>query len=138
MIVSGEYVARWVMNGVGKYTEGMTAIGWEKDGVLIAGTAFENFNGNNIFGHQRIIKTPPRSYWAEVAYYIFEYCGVKRLTACVECDNIRAIRLNEHIGFEVETTLKHAGRNGDLLVMTLWPDKCKPLHWKRCETLQKE
>lgn len=129
MIVSGEYVARWVMDGVGKYTEGMVGIGWERDGVLISGCAFENFNSNNMFGHQRIDIPPPRSYWKEVAKYIFEYCGVKRLTACVECDNIRAIKLNEKIGFERETTLPLAGRNGDLLIMVLWKDKCKPLHW---------
>ena len=42
------------MSKVGAFTEGMTALGWEVDGVIVAGTAFENYNGNNMFGHQRI------------------------------------------------------------------------------------
>jgi len=137
VIVSGEHVARWVMDGVGRYTEGMVGIGWEVDGELVSGVAFENYNGSNMFGHQRRTKPPPKSYWAEVAWYIFVFCGVKRLTAIVECDNIRAIKLNKHIGFETEITLSDAGRHGDLLVMVLRADKCKPLKWKRCEALQK-
>lgn len=134
MIVQGELVARWVMSAIGSYTENMTAIGWQTDGRLIAGVAFENFNGNNMFGHQRIDKSPPRSFWIAVSDYIFNFCKVKRFTATVECDNEKAIELNKHIGFEIEATLKDAGRNGDLIIMVLWPDKCRPLHWKRRET----
>ena len=44
MVIIGEHVARWTMEKVGAFTEGMKAIGWEKDGVLIAGTSFENWN----------------------------------------------------------------------------------------------
>lgn len=131
MLVQGEYVARWVMDKVGAYTERMTALGWEVDGVIVAGTAFENYNGNNMFGHQRIDKAPPREYWFCVADYIFSHCGCKRFTATVESDNIQAIRLNKHIGFEIEATLKDAGHNGDLLIMVLWPKKCKMLNWSK-------
>lgn len=131
MLVQGEYVARWVMDKVGAYTERMTALGWEVDGVIVAGTAFENYNGNNMFGHQRIDKAPPREYWFCVADYIFSHCGCKRFTATVESDNIQAIRLNKHIGFEIEATLKDAGYNGDLLIMVLWPKKCKMLNWSK-------
>ena len=131
MLVQGEYVARWVMDKIGSYTERMTALGWEVDGVIVAGTAFENFNGNNMFGHQRIDKAPPREYWFCVADYIFNHCGCKRFTATVESDNTNAIRLNKHIGFETETTLKDAGRNGDLIIMVLWPHNCRLLNWSK-------
>jgi len=30
------------MNKVGAFTEGMTGIGWEVDGKIVAGTSFEN------------------------------------------------------------------------------------------------
>ena len=131
MVVIGEHVARWTMQKIGSFTEGMTAVGWERDGELIAGTAFENFNGNNMFGHQRIDSPPPREYWFAVANYIFNQCGCKRFTATVEADNHRAIKLNKHIGFVIEATLKDAGRNGDLLIMTLWPENCRPLNWSK-------
>ena len=131
MLVHGEYVARWVMEKVGSYTEGMTALGWEIDGVIVAGTAFENWNGNNMFGHQRIDSPPPKGYWLTVVDYIFNQVKVKRFTATVEADNQKAISLNHKIGFVIETTLKDAGRNGDLLIMTLWPENCKMLNWSK-------
>lgn len=131
MVVIGEHVARWTMEKIGSFTEGMKAIGWEKDGVLIAGTSFENWNGSNMFGHQRIDAPPPREYWFQVANYIFNQIGVKRFTATVEADNLKAIKLNKHIGFVVEATLKDAGRNGDLLIMTLWPENCRMLNWNK-------
>lgn len=131
MIVIGEHVARWVMAKVGSYTEGMTAIGWERDGVIVAGTSFESFNQNNGFGHQRIDSPATREYWFAVADYIFRQCKLKRFTALVEIDNEKAIKLNKRIGFEVEATLKQAGKNGDLLVMVLWADKCRMRDWNR-------
>ena len=54
MLVQGEYVARWVMEKVGSYTEGMTALGWEIDGVIVAGTAFENWNIEYIEVHKTV------------------------------------------------------------------------------------
>ena len=131
MLVQGEYVARWVMEKVGSYTEGMTALGWEINGVIVAGTAFENWNGNNMFGHQRIDSPPPKGYWITVVDYIFNQVKVKRFTATVEADNYKAISLNHKIGFVIETTLKDAGRNGDLHIMTLWPENCKMLNWSK-------
>lgn len=131
MLVQGEYIARWVMEKVGSYTEGMTALGWEIDGVIVAGTAFENWNGNNMFGHQRIDLPPPKGYWITVIDYIFNQVKVKRFTATVEADNHKAISLNHKIGFVIETTLKDAGRNGDLHIMTLWPENCKMLNWSK-------
>ena len=119
------------MEKCGTYSDKMTAIGYEKDGVIIAGTAFENFNKNNMFGHQRIDKSPSRQYWYEVANYIFNYCDCKRFTATIEQDNLKAICLNKKIGFEIEATLKDAGRNGDLLIMVLWRSKCHMLNWGR-------
>lgn len=131
MIVVGEHVARWTMEKIGSFTEGMTAVGWEVDGVVVAGTAFENYNGNNMFGHQRIDSAPPREYWFQVANYIFNQTKCKRFTATVEADNYKAIKLNKHIGFVIEATLKDAGRNGDLLIMTLWPENCRMLNWNK-------
>lgn len=131
MIVHGFDVAQWVMQKIGRYTDGMTAIGEVRDGQLIAGTVFENFNGSNMFGHQRIDAPPSRKYWFAVSDYIFNFCGCKRLTATVEADNAKAISLNKKIGFEVEATLKDAGRNGDLIVMVLWKNNCRMLRWNK-------
>lgn len=130
MIVQGESVARWVMQTIGSYTEGMAGIGWQIDGEIVAGIAYENYNHNNLFGHQRIDKNPPKSFWIANARYIFNDLGCKRFTATVESTNLKAIKLNHHIGFETEAILKDAGRTGDLVVMVLWKNNCRFLGWK--------
>jgi RimJ/RimL family protein N-acetyltransferase len=129
MVVIDKEIAKWVMEKTGYYSERMTAIGDYKDGVLIAGIAYENYNKNCIWGHQRIDSPPSRQFWINNADYIFNQCGCKKFSAAVEANNEEAIRLNLHIGFEVEATLKDSGKNGDLLIMTLWRDKCRFLKW---------
>ena len=133
MVYIHENIAKWVMNGIdgGRYIEGMKAIGDIKNDEIIAGVAFESQNKNAMWGHQYIIKPPSKAFWINVADYIFNQCGCKRFSAIVEENNTKAIRLNQHIGFVIEATLKDAGNNGNLLVMTLWRDNCKILRWKR-------
>lgn len=129
MVVIDKDIAKWVMAKIGTPNDSMTAIGDVKDGVLIAGIAYENWNKNCIWGHQRIDSPPSKQFWINNADYIFNQCGCKRFSATVEASNKEAIRLNLHIGFEIEATLKDAGKEGDLLVMTLWRDKCRFLNW---------
>jgi RimJ/RimL family protein N-acetyltransferase len=131
MIYSHPDIAKWVMAGIdgGRYVEGMQGIGDIKDDELIAGVAFESQNRNTLWGHQHITKTPSKSFWIAVANYIYNQCGCIRFSAIVDANNEKAIRLNKHIGFVVEATLKDAGDNGDLLIMTLWRDNCRFLKW---------
>lgn len=131
MVIIDKEIAKWVMEPIGSYSESMTAIGDFKDGVLIAGFCFENWNVNNLWGHSRIDKSPSKRFWITAADYIFNQCGCKRFSATVEASNKEAINLNLHIGFEIEAKLKDAGKTGDLLVMVLWRDKCKFLGWKQ-------
>jgi len=131
MIYSHPDIAKWVMSGIdgGRYVEGMQGIGDIKDDELIAGVAFETQNKNCMWGHQYITKPPSRQFWITVADYIFNQCGCKKFSAIVEVQNEKAIRLNEHIGFVVEATLKDTGENGDVHIMTLWRDNCRFLKW---------
>ena len=129
MIVFYKEISNWVMDSIGKSNDNMTAIGEVRDGMIIAGVAFESYNGSNMIGHQRIISPPSRKFWINVADYIFNQAGCKRFTAMVHANNEKAIKLNLHIGFVIEATLKDAGPNCDLLVMTLWRENCKILKW---------
>lgn len=119
------------MENIGHATEAMLGIAEERDGEFIAGAAFENWNANCIWGHLRIDKSPGKQFWIALADYIYNVCGCKRFSATVESTNKEAIRLNLHIGFEIEATLKDAGKNGDVLIMTLWRDKCRFLNWAK-------
>ena len=129
MVVIYPEIAQWVMEPIGRWTPEMTAIGDWKDGKLIAGVAFESQNANCMWGHQRIDSPPCKQFWINVADFIFNQAGCKRFSALVEVQNEKAINLNKRIGFEIEATLKLAGKNGDLHIMTLWRENCRFLKW---------
>lgn len=129
MVIIDKDIAIWVMAKVGRYLPEMTAIGDIKDGVLIAGIAFETQNKNCMTGHQRIDAPPSKQFWINSADFIFNQAGCKKFSALVEVQNEKAIKLNKHIGFVIEATLKDHGTNGDLLVMSLFKENCKFLRW---------
>ena len=133
MIVIGQEVAAWIcLKTGGCVTPNTQGIGNEIDGILTAGVSFEGWNGVNAYVHQRIDKHPPRAFWWTVADFGFNHLGCKRLTGTVAASNHQARRLDEHIGFEHEATLKGAAEDGgDLLVYVLWRDKCRFLNWRK-------
>jgi hypothetical protein len=133
VISTDPYIAMWVMDKAGRWLPDMTAIGDIRNGKIIAGVAFESQNPQCLWGHQRVDESPSREFWIFVAKHIFVDCGCKRFSAMVESDNEKAIKLNLHIGFEIEATLKQAGKSGDIHIMTLWKDNCRFLRWKRRE-----
>jgi RimJ/RimL family protein N-acetyltransferase len=126
-------VAKWVIDGIegARFIDGSQGIGYLKDGQLVAGVAFESQNTKTMWGHQRIDMPPSKSFWINVADYIFNQSGCTRFSAYVDASNEKAIRLNKHIGFVVEATLHDAGDNGDVLIMTLFKDKCRFLKWMK-------
>lgn len=132
MYVSGVNVAAWVHEAAGGAVHATSqGIGQVRDGKLIAGVAYEGFTGPNIFVHQRVEDAPSRTYWWMVTDYPFNQLGCTRMTGLVEADNLKAIELNENIGFELEGKMKGAGRQGqDVLIYVLWKDKCRFLGWR--------
>jgi hypothetical protein len=130
-LVAGPKVAHWVYEKtggcVGPHTQG---IGYELDGVMTAGFAFEGYNGCNVIVHNRIDGWAPRAVWKAVVTYVFVTLGCDRLTAPVPQANKKARALDEHIGLELEATLKGAAEDGgDMLLYVLWKDKCRMLGW---------
>lgn len=118
----------------GQWTPGCgAAIGLEKHGRLVAGVLFDNFNGANINMHVASDGSKNwmcREYLWFCFYYPFKQLGVKRITGLVAESNLAARRFDEHIGFELETSLKDAAPDGDLLVYRMTPDKCRWLERK--------
>ena len=132
MIVQGPEVAAWVYESIGSAIGPNTVgLGYVRDKRIVAGLAFESFNGVNIIAHQRQDAAAPKRFWVAVADYCFKKCGLKRVTGMVNASNTKAIRLNKHIGFEVEGIMKQAADDGgDILVMALWRENCRILDWK--------
>jgi L-amino acid N-acyltransferase YncA len=135
MLVIGIGVAEWVFQRVGGAVSAHSqGIGWQVDGKLVAGVAYECFTGGNIFVHQCVEAKVPRKFWWAVTDYPFNQLGCKRITGLVDSTNTQALKLNQHIGFRVEATLEKAGKHdSDLVVMVLWKEDCRFLRWVKHE-----
>ena len=105
-----------------------TAIGLELDGELVGGVVYDGWYGPNVFAH---IAGKPGTRWLtrSFLYAMFQYpfvqLGVERITGPVPSTNLAAIRLDTHLGFVHEATLRGAVPDGDLLLFVMWKEKCR-------------
>ncbi len=132
-------LGQWLLDrqGVGgcwRDSDGQT-IGLTDDaGEIKAVAMYDNFNHANVHVH---IAAVPGSHWMTrdflwyIFYYPFEQLRCKRITGFVASTNTAAQRLDEHLGFKLEATLKDAHPLGDLLIYSMTKDECKWLTRKR-------
>lgn len=126
-------VCDWVYEKAGGfYTNGCTGIGLARDGQLVAGVAYDGFNGAQILMHSRIDDPAclTREFTWFCFWYPFEQLKVRRVTGLVAKSNKPARRLDEHLGFKLEAVLKAAHPTGDLCIYRMFKDECRPLTWK--------
>lgn len=104
---------------------------WDDEGP-VAACLYESYNGRSILGHLTGVgrKWMNREFLWFCFYYPFEQLRVDKILGIVESDNLDARRLDEHLGFTLEATLKEAAPNGDLLIYSMTRDQCKWLNLK--------
>lgn len=134
MIVLGkdDIVGAWVSREIGKlWVPGAgRALGWtDKEGALVAGVTFHNFDGVNVL--LDVAATPKtrwldrRGMWA-IFQYCFEQLGVTRVTAMIPENNEKSIKLAKSAGFKYETCLEKAAPEGnDMLVFRMFEQECR-------------
>lgn len=135
MLATGRWVVEWVArrtNDFGNFgTE--AGIGWLKDGNLIAGVAYAEWNGPNVVCH---IASDGTRKWLSRAYlwaifdYPFRVLECNRITVCVGEGNKDSRRFVEHLGFKLEATLQDAHPSGNLLVYKMSKGECRFLREK--------
>ena len=130
MIVIGSGVVEWVAKRTNEYGNFGAAhgIGWEKNGALVAGVAYAEWNGVNVVCHiasDGSRKWATREYLWAIFDYPFQQLKVKRITVCVGEGNSASRRFVEHLGFRLEATLQGAHPTGDLLVYRMKKEWCR-------------
>lgn len=129
MIVIGQGVIDWVSQRALVYaSESSRAIGLSKNGKIIAGVVFTEFNGRNVKVHQAIEGRINRQYLWTLSDYAFNQLKVDRVTGEIPQGNKKAQRAAEKIGFRLETTLKDAHPSGDILVYVIRKKDCRWLN----------
>jgi RimJ/RimL family protein N-acetyltransferase len=96
------------------------AIGVEEDGVLIAGTVFNNYTGASIDMHVAAISGKR---WATPTVlccafaYPFAQLKCNRVTGPVREDNLVSRRFVEHLGFKQEGLMRRGCEDGTNLIL---------------------
>ena len=132
-LVIGDKVVQWVAQKTNEYGNFGAAqgIGWEKEGRLVAGVVYAEWNGVNVVCH---IASDGSKRWLirEYLWTIFDYpfnqLRVKRITVCVGEGNRPSRRFVQRLGFELEATLRLAHPTGDLLVYRMFRENCRWLN----------
>lgn len=129
-LVVGQAIVEWVAKRTNEFGNfgAAVGIGWQRDGALVAGVAYSDFNGVNILMH---VASDGSKHWMRREYlwaafdYPFNQANVQRVTGLVGEGNIAARDFDEHLGFELEARLKDAHPTGDLFVYRMFKEDCR-------------
>jgi RimJ/RimL family protein N-acetyltransferase len=108
-----DIVSAWVANMIPHVTEfdKSAAIGVVRNGNIIAGMVYHDYQPEAKTMQLSMAASSPR--WAVPAVikgllaYPFRQIGVFKVWTATPQDNIRALRVNEHVGFKREAVLAH-------------------------------
>lgn len=126
LVLDPDLVGPWVAAKSGcDYKPGDATIGWERNGELIAGVLYSDYNEANIQIHSRVDGYVPMEWYWTIFDYPFKQLGVKRLTGIVYCTNLKAQKLNEHLGFQREAILRNYFPEADAIVYVMFKDDCR-------------
>lgn len=130
-IVTGDdqRIGPWICARTGgNYVEG-TAIGLEKDGELVAGVLYDEWNKASIRMHVAAEGKNwlNRDYLWFCFHYPFEQLKVRKLIGVVASSNAQALKFDKHLGFVEEWRISEAHPEGDLVVLTMTRQQCRYL-----------
>lgn len=128
--VDFDLVSEWVSERTGCTIprEG-TAIGWEREGKLVAGVMYEDFTGTCITATIAIEEgsTVPRGFIQKIFDYPFNQLLCRKILACVEQTNEASRRLVERMGFVKEAVIFDAFPDGAMIIYSVTPETSRYL-----------
>lgn len=124
-----ERIGPWVCaRAGGTYFPGACqGIGLERDGELIAGVLYDQFNGRAIQMHVAAVgrRWLNREYLRICFDFPFNQLKVQKLIGLVDSTNADALRFDQHLGFVEEARLTDAGSKADLIILTMTRQQCR-------------
>lgn len=119
---SPHYVCSWLAEQMGNRPGAVyAALGYERDGQLVAGVVFDMVTKTNVFVHiASVAEMFPGELLAAVARYVFVQNKLRRMTFVVKDTNTPCVKLIEKLGATCEGVLKGAHEDGDLFIYALW------------------
>lgn len=134
-VICGDEVVQWVAKQTNEFGNFGCAVGvgLEKDGDIVAGVAYNEFNGKNLNTHIAIKQNEKitKSFLFSIFDYPFNQAKVSRITGLVGEGNQKSRRLCQKLGFTEEARLSGAHPTGDLIIYRMFRDECRWLEIKR-------
>ena len=126
-IVQGAEVGVWVADRIAGefYSETSSAIGLEKNGKLVAGVIYENWNRASIFCHIAIEARLTKAYLKAIFDYPFNVCNVKKIIVPVVSNHVKSIKLVTNMGFTEEARIVNGSQDGDIIFLTMTKENCR-------------
>lgn len=126
-LVFGPEIGHWTAARVdGKYfAEGSQAIGFKKDGRIVAGVIYEHWNGKSVVCHMAVEGRLNRNFLWIIFDYAYNVCCVEKVILPIASSNVKSIKLVLNMGFEEEARLTNAHPTGDLVFFTMKRTDCR-------------
>lgn len=102
-----------------------TCIGLERDGVLVAGTLYDYYNGASVVASIAIAGPITRRWLWAIFHYPFVHLGVNVILGMVAEGNAKSRHLCDRLGFSLATSIPHADPSGAMLLYTMTKDNCR-------------
>ena len=117
LVTDKSIVGPWIakQNRMTWSPEGSESIGWAKNGEIVAGVWYEDWNLQSITTHIAISGRITKEYLAIIFDYPFVQLGVQKIIAPVLEDNSESIRLVTKMGFKEEARLSFVHPTGDMI-----------------------
>lgn len=109
--------------GCGHFNEPYQAIGYARDGRLVAGQIYEDMTASNIHVHVAGAAALARGALRVLWRYVFRQLGCRRLTAVIRADHPRMTKILPRLGFRLEGVLRQYFDACDAMVFGLLKDE---------------
>jgi len=126
-IENGPEIGYWVAGELdaGYFADRSQAIGLLKDGEIIAGIIYENWNRRSMVVHIVIKDRITPAFIGAIFDYAYNVCNIEKAIAPVSSANAKSIRMVEKMGFTEEGRIKDASPDGDIILYTLKKTDCR-------------
>lgn len=121
-----ERVGLWMeARGAAHYRPGSTCIGLERDGLIVAGTLYDYFNGSSIVANIAIAGPITRQWLWCIFAYPFLQLQASVILGFIASDNCKSRKLVRHFGFTELTDIPEADPSGALVLYIMQKDHCR-------------
>ena len=126
-IESSDAIGQWTAERLrmGYFADRSQALGLVRDGQIIAGAIYENWNGRSIMAHFVVEGRLTRAYLGALFDYAYVVCDVCKVICPVSEGNTKSRKLLCNMGFELEAELSDCDPQGSILLYTLRKDACR-------------